>query len=574
VALSLLKYFDDVYLTHAFSDVFRMFMFYSIKAKVVTIYSLVMIAFTSMLLLSVFVNERDRLLDLALEKSTEISQMHAKLLSQEFAQYVAMLKIISGDFSEEGNNPDLINALLHRLMTIGNGSFINAIYVDKDFNLTDSNGRTMKEIDPLLLHNIEQVENNPFNISDPFYSDFEEAPIILVTVPILNSAKKWSGVVAVAIPITLLSQRLASIQLAKQSYAWLADSTGLVVAHPRAEFVMKNQLSTTDIENFPGFNKIVQQTKVMDNGYGRYRDAMINEAKIVTFSKVDILPSWTLFVTTKEFEVFRDIYDIIYNVLLISIVLMGLFLILITQLSNKITKPIIRLTSNVKEAVDNNDHQFKRIKSSDEIGELSDAFNDSFIKIQAHREHLEEIVHERTEEVSLKNKLLSEQNEMLEKLVSIDPLTQLYNRRAFTLLVEKELSRAKRHSSSVTLAVLDIDHFKKINDEFGHQAGDEVLKRLASELTNNMRKEDIICRWGGEEFVILMVKTTTELSYNHLDQVREKISMMDFSPVEKLTFSAGMATFNLDEEFKDWFQRADAALYKAKEFGRNQIIKY
>jgi len=562
-----------MFLRMLFSHVFRVFMFYSIKAKVVTIYSLVMIAFTSLLLLSVFINERDRLLDLALEKSTEISQMHAKLLSQEFTQYVAMLRMISGDFNEKSNNPTVIQSLLHRLMSVGNGSFINAIYVDKDFNLTDINGRTMKEVDPLFLHNIEQLDNNLFNISDPFYSNFEEKPIILVAVPILNKAKEWSGSVAVAIPLNLLSQRLASIQLAKESYAWLADSTDLVVAHPIPEFVMKNQLSTTENENFPSFYKIVQQTKVMDNGYGRYSDAMMNEAKIVTFSKVDILPGWTLFVTTKEFEVFRDIYDIIYNVLLISIVLMGLFLILITQLSNKITKPIIRLTENVKEAVDNKDHQFEGIKTRDEIGELSDAFNDSFIKIQAHREHLEEVVSERTEEVSYKNALLSEQNEKLEKLVSIDPLTELYNRRAFTLLVEKELSRAKRHSLPITLAILDIDHFKKINDQFGHNVGDEVLHRLAKELTNNMRKEDVICRWGGEEFVILMVKTTTELSYNHLDQVREKISIMDFSPVEKLTFSAGMATVNPDEPFKDWLQRADDALYKAKEMGRNQVIK-
>jgi diguanylate cyclase (GGDEF)-like protein len=548
-------------------------MFYSIKAKVVTIYSLVMVAFTSLLLLSVFINERDRLLDLALEKSTEISQMHAKLLSQEFTQYVAMLKMISSDFNERADDPKVLHALLKRLMLVGNGNFINAIYVNKDLKLTDVSGKTMKAVDPSFLYNNQLLDNKSFTITDPFYSNFEDSPVIMVVVPVLNEAKQWTGALAVAIPIDLLSRRLASIKLAKESYAWLADSSGVIVAHPLAKLVMNNKLSIIENDNFPGFYKIVQQTKVMDNGYGRYHDAMINEAKIVTFSKVDILPGWTLFVTTKEFEVFRDIYDIIYNVLLISIVLMGLFLILITQLSNKITKPIIRLTENVKDVVDNKHHQFEGIESKDEIGELSDAFNDSFAKIQAHREHLEEVVNERTEEVSIKNTLLSQQNEKLEKLVSIDPLTELYNRRAFTLLVEKELSRAKRHSLAITLAILDIDHFKKINDQFGHNVGDEVLHRLAKELTNNMRKEDIICRWGGEEFVILMVKTTTELSFKHLDQVRENISNMNFSPVEKLTFSAGMATVNANESFKDWLQRADDALYKAKEAGRNKVIK-
>lgn len=546
-------------------------MFYSIKAKVITIYSLVMIAFTSLLLLSVFINERDRVLNLELEKSSEISKMHANLLSQEFKQYVAMLKVLRDDFKEESNDQTTIHTLLNRLMKAGNGNFINAIYVDKNRNLTEASGKIMKITHPLFLHD-EQWDNKLYNITDPLYTRFEEKPVIMIAVPILDKDKKWSGTLAAAVPISVLSEKLSSIKLAKESFAWLVDSKNLVVSHPLSQFIMKITLSTTEDARFPGFYKIVNQTKSQYNGYGRYEDMMLNESKIVTFSKIDMLPGWVLFVTTKDSEVFRDIYEIIINVLIISVILMGVFLIIIIHLSNKVTKPIIRLTENVNNTVDNKNHQFVEIDSKDEIGQLSDAFNNSFKKIKSHTLHLEEVVDERTQEISVKNALLSEQNDKLERLVSIDPLTELYNRRAFTSLVEKEVSRAKRHELPVTLAMLDIDHFKKINDQFGHNVGDDVLRRFAEELTNNMRKEDIICRWGGEEFVILMVKTTTELSLNHLDQVRDKISKMDFSPVKQVTFSTGMATIDLKGDFKDWIQRADDALYKAKEMGRNRII--
>ncbi|HBF45951.1 MAG TPA: diguanylate cyclase, partial [Shewanella frigidimarina] len=99
------------------------------------------------------------------------------------------------------------------------------------------------------------------------------------------------------------------------------------------------------------FYKIVRQTKLQNDGYGRYMDATLNESKIVTFSKVDYLPGWTLFVTTKESEIFHDIYTIMYDVLVTSIILMVIFLLLISELSNRITKPIVQLTKDVKASV-------------------------------------------------------------------------------------------------------------------------------------------------------------------------------------------------------------------------------
>tara|TARA_R110000850_G_scaffold71096_1_gene157137 strand:+ start:1174 stop:2820 length:1647 start_codon:yes stop_codon:yes gene_type:complete len=546
-------------------------MFHSIKAKVITIFSLVMIAFTSVLLLTIFINERDRVLDLALENSTKISKMHANLLSQEFARYVVMLKMLSNNPNTKLGDKPTIARQLKRLMTMGRGNFINAIYVDKNLNLTDVIGNTNKVTHPSFMR-AEQWVGKQYNISVPVITRFEKTPVIMVGVPILDTQNNWMGTLAVAVPLTIISAKLAEIKLAKESYAWLTDSNGLMVSHPNKSFIMKNKLSMTENADYPGFYKIVRQTKLQNDGYGRYMDATLNESKIVTFSKVDYLPGWTLFVTTKESEIFHDIYTIMYDVLVTSIILMVIFLLLISELSNRITKPIVQLTKDVKASVKDKKSYLKIIDSDDEIGQLSKAFHDSLQKIHSHTTHLEKMVNHRTQEITDKNLLLNQQNEKLEQLASKDPLTLLYNRRAFSALVDKEISRAKRHHFPITLVILDIDHFKKINDEFGHNVGDDILCRFADELSLNMRKENLICRWGGEEFVILIPEATSTMVFKHIEEVRQKISQMSFSPVEKLTFSAGIATLRVEEPFKEWFQRADSALYQAKGSGRNRII--
>jgi diguanylate cyclase (GGDEF)-like protein len=547
-------------------------MFHSIKAKVITTFSLVMIIFTCLLLTTIFINERERVLNLELEKSTEISKMHANLLSEEFAKYVAMLQMVSDNSQIKVNDKSFIARQLQRLMTIGRGNFINAIYVDKNFNLTDALGRESKVTNPLFVHG-DQWLGKEYNITVPIQSKFEKTPVIMVAVPILDDEQKWIGSIAVAVSVSLLAKKLSPIKLTKESYAWLTDSNNLIVSHPDQSRMLKLTLSSQENKNFPGFYKIVNQIKTQNYGYGRYVDAMINESKIVTFSKIDYLPGWTLFVTTKESEIFQDTYQILHNVLIISLILMALFLLVITQLANKVTKPLIKLTKAVKLSVSSKRNFIKVSDAKDEIGQLSTAFDSSLQKIRLHTTHLEAMVESRTQEITRKNALLSEQNNKLEELVSKDPLTHLYNRRAFNALVEKEIARSIRHGVPITLAVLDIDHFKKVNDEFGHDVGDQVLCHFANELSGNMRKEDLICRWGGEEFAILLSAATTEKAFGHMEMLREKIATMDFAPVQQVTFSTGMSTLKEGEDFKTWFKRADKALYQAKASGRNRIIK-
>lgn len=547
-------------------------MFLSIKAKIVTIYSLVMISFVFLFLLIIFVNEHEEILDLELAHSTKISQMHAKLLNEEMTKYISMLTILATDPEIKLENKPFILNSLSRLMQIGGGQFINAVYIDNKLNIIDFSGRSHNADGSLFSQGAEWL-NKKFTIIASLESTFSDNAVIFITVPIWDAENKWMGNLAAVLPLASISDKLSKIKLAKHSYAWLTDANDLIISHPDKRFEMNVTLKMDESESFPGFHEVTKKTKRFENGYGRYTDALNDEAKIVTFSNIESLPGWHLFITTKESDIFKGINATQRNVLITSLILTGCFLLLINQLSNKITDPIVKLTNDVKKSIKDKRNYLKVVNSNDEIGQLSKAFYDNAQKISQHTTHLQKEVDIRTKEILEKNLLLREQNDKLEGLASKDPLTLLYNRRAFSKLVENELSRAKRHYHRITLVILDIDNFKDINDKHGHHVGDDVLYRFAKELLANTRKENIICRWGGEEFVILIPEATSDMVYQHIETIRIKISEADFSPVNRVSFSAGMATMITDESFSNWFQRADSALYKAKVTGRNKVIK-
>lgn len=156
-----------------------------------------------------------------------------------------------------------------------------------------------------------------------------------------------------------------------------------------------------------------------------------------------------------------------------------------------------------------------------------------------------------------------------------DPLTGLPNREAYNERAFQELQRFKRYCRPLTMAICDIDHFKKINDTYGHTAGDKVLKLMAKLISTRLRKVDFVGRYGGEEFVILMPETTVQQGLTVLDKMRSVVGKTPFkfkgAPVV-ITMSFGLASFGPEDSIESVFDRADKALYKAKDQGRNQCV--
>jgi diguanylate cyclase (GGDEF)-like protein/PAS domain S-box-containing protein len=167
--------------------------------------------------------------------------------------------------------------------------------------------------------------------------------------------------------------------------------------------------------------------------------------------------------------------------------------------------------------------------------------------------------------------------EEFKKLANTDPLTDLYNRRFFTEQAEREYHRAKRYSLSLTLFTIDIDHFKSINDKFGHPVGDQVLIEVTKKLTATLRQTDILARIGGEEFSILLPETSAQAGIVLAERIRKEQNKLtiigDWQGAIKLSISIGVSSFLSDDEsFDAMFSRADKALYQAKNYGRNKVM--
>ncbi len=172
-------------------------------------------------------------------------------------------------------------------------------------------------------------------------------------------------------------------------------------------------------------------------------------------------------------------------------------------------------------------------------------------------------------------------NVRLEALAHTDPLTQALNRRALTQRLTSELDRARRYNSVVTLLMIDLDHFKRVNDTYGHLTGDNVLREVAALLQHAVRSVDVVARYGGEEFVVVLPETTEIGAVAFAERIRERVEQQPFTVIGadvpgsclRLTASLGVAAFPSArvDSAEDLFAQADAALYRAKAEGRNRV---
>ncbi|MDF1882658.1 sensor domain-containing diguanylate cyclase [Sulfurimonas sp. SAG-AH-194-C21] len=180
--------------------------------------------------------------------------------------------------------------------------------------------------------------------------------------------------------------------------------------------------------------------------------------------------------------------------------------------------------------------------------------------------------------IKLKNKiqeqnlLLEIKNEELRNLATIDSLTGLYNRRYIISEIDKEIQKVERGTALFSLLMLDIDNFKSVNDCFGHNYGDIVLKKVSSKIEEFLRKSDVVSRWGGEEFLVLCSTTTKEEAFVIAEKVRCGIEQVEFKKSNKVTVSIGIAEFNANLSIDALIEKADKCLYEAKTSGKNKSV--
>ncbi len=178
-------------------------------------------------------------------------------------------------------------------------------------------------------------------------------------------------------------------------------------------------------------------------------------------------------------------------------------------------------------------------------------------------------------EKELKNihNVVSQSRKRLKAAATTDSLTKISNRGFFDKFLKSEILRDARYEHSLSLMLIDIDHFKKINDEFGHPQGDKILKWIANQLKNLIRQTDVVARYGGEEFAIILLETELKNAQQVAEKIREKIAVSSqFELVKPITISIGVASYPLNGYTdREIIQAADMALYYSKQHGRNQV---
>ncbi|MBP0598285.1 diguanylate cyclase [Herbaspirillum sp. LeCh32-8] len=282
--------------------------------------------------------------------------------------------------------------------------------------------------------------------------------------------------------------------------------------------------------------------------------------------------SWLVVSATSNDRLNADTRSLRNKILAIGLLCFAASLLLSALIARSITAPLKRLIMVMKETESGNSRIRVEQAGNDEIAVLSRKFNEMASKLHQNKEQLED-------QVALRTRELERANRKLEALSSTDGLTGVANRRRFDEALANELRRAARSNKPLALLMLDVDYFKKYNDRYGHQAGDECLRIVARVLQKSSRRAtDLVARYGGEEFVIIVAESDAGSAIQQAENICDAIFELKIphadSPFGYITASIGVAAVQPDDQVapERVLRIADQALYHAKYQGRNRVV--
>ncbi len=451
----------------------------------------------------------------------------------------------------------------------------NAPYLSKkDQQEVLSLYRSLEETDPDINHIYSGYENTLLLINNytppkgynpvvrPWYQTaIKTAPKISDGLPYKEiKSKKWlvsiskvliddkhqrSGVVSIDCSIDKVAKLLKEPGAKyKSSYSFVIKPDGTIIIHHKKSLLTKK------------LQDIVKHPLKFDKKNGKFHYVLNGTDTLAYYNQLDKI-GWLVVTVINEKEIIRPIIQqILLSIVLIAIASLLIGWYLSSSLSKKFVVPLIELKNRVNAIILGNKKYDSHYKyPNNEIGTIA-----------ADIEHFTE------NELYNKNIELQEINKKLELLSTTDQLTKLLNRRKMNEELQKEWERAKRYGSKFSIIMFDIDWFKKINDTYGHQAGDAVLSELSQLTKKTLRSTDIIARWGGEEFLILSPQIGLEETKELAQKLCHSVRNYNF-PIDKtVTISLGVCEFNAQETIEELINDADEKLYEAKRRGRNTVV--
>jgi diguanylate cyclase (GGDEF)-like protein len=401
------------------------------------------------------------------------------------------------------------------------------------------------------------------------------------------------GVIGLDVPLEMLEKQALSAVHLKESSILLVDQSGLIVAmNENAEtFISLEEVSQDEYT-------VVEKNILKPESYNIFsfdnmqmRDLLVhiyqNDPKEINLNKQNYYVtkdsietmSWEFITITSTAIVKKDINSINRSVNInMLIILISIFIIVaivlfvykqkIIKMAKVVSDPLEKMAVNAKSFGIEGDF-------------ISNAESSGILEIDLLNRELylmsKEIVNrkDRLIAVQIENKKAEVTIETYHKEAITDNLTQVYNRRKIDDVLDAEVKRSKRYRNTFSILLLDIDYFKEINDKYGHQVGDEILKGVAKILKNSVRHSDVVSRWGGDEFLIVIIEANEAEAAIIAEKIRNAIEFGVFDHDIKTTTSIGVAEYDFKQnDARDLLRKADIALYEAKNEGRNKVVKY
>jgi diguanylate cyclase (GGDEF)-like protein len=352
-----------------------------------------------------------------------------------------------------------------------------------------------------------------------------------------------------------LASELASEALASEAEILLVDAAGRIVGHPAGARRLGPRINASALAHPRTVTEYRSQSGLTMLG-----------------SSLPLAPGLHLVVEAPRKAVYAPVSELLTRVVVIDAAIVLILALLAHQIAGAIAQPIRALSEGARRIAEGDlEIRIDDGAASDEIGLLTRTFNDMIQRLRDTQRNAEAA----TNALQRRNEELQGANEVLEQLSITDGLTKLHNHRFFQDHLTREIKRVRRTGEPVSMLLIDIDDFKRLNDRLGHAAGDELLKGIARSLNASVRESDFLARYGGEEFVVVAANTHLSGAIHLAEKVRTDVAESSFvvdesMQVFKITVSIGVAEYCGDR--KAFFQCADRALYRAKAEGKNCVV--
>jgi len=402
---------------------------------------------------------------------------------------------------------------------------------------------------------LERARANKYTLGNAYWDETLQAAVVVISQPIRTTNERLLGVLLAKLNFRTIHQILTKYAQGEIGELYLITKDGFLLVSSHS---MKAKFLETKLPNSTTQKLFSQEGE--PNAYLGYHSQPVVGA-VKRLSEL----GWGVVAEKERARAYSQIVRLRNLTLALVVTLLLIIGLAAYLLSLSLVRPLNRLTAGAGKVAGGDLDLDVPVSSRSEVGYLTEVFNDMVARLRQGREELASI-----------NETLRQKNVELHEISITDSLTGLYNRKHLMETLDREVGRSQRHSHSFSLMVIDIDHFKKYNDTYGHLAGDEVLSRLASVFKKSIRSSDYAARYGGEEFIIILPEIGPEQGVEAAERICRKVEEEIFSgdgESIKVTISVGVASYPQNgEDAESVIRNADEALYEAKELGRNRVI--